>query len=141
MLIKALYIYIYIYTYQNGRIAWLGMGRPDVQVETVLAQVSVGVPHVDAVEFGDDRVDELKTTVGQLGGVEHALPVVDGHGPLEASLAHRLLSERYAQPRVHPKLLLAGARRATATAAAVQRQVIVHVDCLAAHQTILCVDD
>lgn len=112
------------------------MRCPHVQVQTVLANVRVRIPHVDALEFGNDRIDELKAAVGQLGGVVNAIPVLDRHRPLESQVTDGLLAKRYTEPSVHAILLFWVRILTRVVLGVTSRQMIVHVDRLSSHQTI-----
>lgn len=64
--------------------------RPDVQVQTVLAQVRVGVPHLLPFEAGEVFVLLLIATVGELGGVDEVVrPATDRDGFFEPGIKNR----------------------------------------------------
>lgn len=75
---------------------------PNVQVQAVLGELGVRVPHLFANESGEVVVPLLVARVRQPGGVQHSTPWVDGHRSPEPERAHRRLSERNA--RIHPYL-------------------------------------
>lgn len=75
--------------------------NPDVQVEAVLADVGVGVPHLLALEPGEILVPLLVARVGQGCGVVHAMPRFHRHGSAEPERADGRLGERYAGEHVY----------------------------------------
>lgn len=74
---------------------------PNVEVQTVLGQLGVGVPHLLALETGKVLVSFLVARARQRGGVEHAGPRVHGYRAPEPERAHGWLGERYARVHVH----------------------------------------
>jgi len=75
---------------------------PNIQVQAVLGELGVRVPHLLANEPGKVLVPLLVARIRQPGGVQHAWPGIDGHRAPEPEMTHRGLGERYA--RVHPHL-------------------------------------
>lgn len=64
--------------------------RPDVQIQTVLAQVRVGVPHLLPFEAGEVFVLLLIATVRKLGGVDEVVrPATDRDGFFEPGIKNR----------------------------------------------------
>lgn len=68
--------------------------RPHVQVQAVLGDGRVRVPHLLAAEPGEHVVALLLARVGQPARLQHALPRIDRDGLLESQLAQRRLRER-----------------------------------------------
>jgi len=75
---------------------------PDIQIQAVLGEFGVRVPHLLANEPGKVLVSLLVTRVWQSGGVQHSRPWIDGHRAPKPERAYWRLGERYT--RVHPHL-------------------------------------
>lgn len=72
-------------------------GHPDIEVQAVLVHLSVGVPHLAALEAGERRVHELVAGVGVGVGLVHPRPPALGLGGAETPLPYRRLAEGDAQ--------------------------------------------
>ena len=74
---------------------------PDVEVQAVLGNIGIRVPHLLALEARKVLVALLETAVGHRARVEDALPRLDGHGLPEAQRPDGRLGKRDAEKDVH----------------------------------------
>ena len=75
-------------------------GNPDVKVETILGDVSVGVPHLFPAESWESVRHLLLARVRKMMGVENARPWIDLHRFAEAEIGQRRFGERYTEEHV-----------------------------------------
>lgn len=74
--------------------------HPNIEIQAVLRDVRVGVPHLLALEAGEVLIPFLVAAIGERGGVEDVVPRLDGHRPVEAQRPDWRLRERDAVEHV-----------------------------------------
>lgn len=59
------------------------MWRPNIQIQAILADIRIRIPHIDTVKFRYDRVDQLITTIRQHCGIQSTVPIFNRDWPFE----------------------------------------------------------